>query len=252
MAVDPVALGQSDYTTLNRSQQAISDLSENFDNFLKLLTTQLQNQDPTEPMDTNEFTNQIVAFSEVEQSVATNENLESLIKQNEAMSDSLTENSEKTLQSLTELVGLNKLSNPAVFYVGKIVEAEGNILQLPATGGAKAVFQLEKDAKTVKVTIKDAEGTVVRTVTMNDVSAGRGEYNWDGFNSGGQRQEEGLYTFTVEAVTESGQTVASKTYVYGRVDGAEFYDGESVLQIGDIYVPLSIVSAVRSDEQPAS
>jgi len=230
--------------TNQRSRRALSDLTEDFDSFLKLLTTQLKNQDPTEPMDTKEFTNQIVAFSEVEQSVATNENLENLLTQNQGLTDAVNSGTEQALESLNSLLDLSKLSNPAVAYVGRVIEAEGNITQLK-DGQAPIVFQTAEPASAVRVTISDEEGQAIRQIDLANVTD-RTQLVWDGLDQEGNQMPEGIYTFSVDAVAEGGQEVETKSFLLGRVDGAEFYDGEAVLQVGEVFVPLSKISAIRA------
>src|ERR1700748_3915043 len=77
-------------TTSTNSQDALNQLSGNFSPFLTLLTTQLKNQDPTSPMDSNTFTQQLVMYSQVEQQINTNDNLKTLITQGTSNAASMT------------------------------------------------------------------------------------------------------------------------------------------------------------------
>ena len=117
MEVDPLLAGSGSSTSF-----ATSSLAENFDTFLTLLTVQLQNQDPLDPLDTNEFTSQLVQFTAVEQAIATNNNLESLI-------------------------GLTELSHAAtrISYLGKEVEAPGSTSYL-TDGKAEWSYVLDDEA----------------------------------------------------------------------------------------------------------
>ncbi|MGB1540522.1 MAG: flagellar hook assembly protein FlgD, partial [Rickettsiales bacterium] len=101
--VDAVSAAAGVVDANSKANQARSKLSGDFDTFLLLLTTQLQNQDPIEPLDTNEFTAQLVQFANVEQAIDTNSNLETMI----------------SMQQGTQI-------NNAVNYIGNFVEAKGN------------------------------------------------------------------------------------------------------------------------------
>src|SRR4051812_46180014 len=137
--------GVSSDATITGTRQGIAD---NFDTFLQLLTTQLKNQNPLDPMDTNAFTQQLVQFSSVEQQLKTNDYLSALVQSN----------------------GSSTNTN-AVSYIGKTVTASGTRSELV---GGKAVWNFTlKDAATANVTIKDANGNVVYT-EKGDLKAGTG------------------------------------------------------------------------------
>ena len=131
------------------------DLAETFDNFLVLLTTQLQNQDPLSPLDTNEFTQQLVEFTNVEQAIKTNDKLDQLI----------------AMQGAGILTG-------ALDYIGKEVEFAGAELNL-ADGEATVVYDLASNAQEITLEILDENGITVRTLT-GPTDAGRHEIVWDG------------------------------------------------------------------------
>ena len=139
-----------------RSQVASSTLAANFDTFLALLTTQLQNQDPLDPMKSEQFTTQLVQFAGVEQSINTNKNLEQLIE----------------LQTSVQL-------NSAVSYIGKIVEVVADELMLDG-GAAKISYGLDHNAETTIITIVDLNGNAVRTVNGEIAAAlNRAEFEID-------------------------------------------------------------------------
>ena len=144
---------------------ARTSLSGNFDTFLRLLTTQLQNQDPLEPMDATKFTEQLVSYSQVEQQINTNANLESLIALNKSA------------------IGAN-----AITYLGKTVLTGGAATALEG-GAAKWRYALTSDANTLQLTIKDASGKTVRTMTGNK-NVGMHEFTWDGKKTNGETAED--------------------------------------------------------------
>lgn len=172
------------------STDAMGQINKDFNFFLKMLTTQLQNQDPTEPMDTTAMTQQIATYSGVEQQVKTNAQLEALL-------------------------GANKQSqlSTAVSYIGREVETDGNIgtLQYAAdgtkTGMAEYSYDLPEDIATATVTIKDKDGNVVYT-GAGPVSKGENIVRWNGINSTTKKaMDAGEYTMEVLAKNGKGEVV---------------------------------------------
>src|SRR5215813_1526719 len=153
MDIPPVSSGSA----ATRSQ---SQLATNFDTFLTLLTAQLKNQDPLEPMDSNEFTQQLVQFSQVEQQINSNKNLESLI-------------------ALTK----SRSSADAVSYLGKILTLTDGTTAL-ADGHADWIYGLDSDAANATLTILDARGAAVYAAPA-EKSAGQHTFAWDGISSSG-------------------------------------------------------------------
>lgn len=196
-------------------------LSDEFDEFMLLLTTQLQNQDPTEPMDTNQFTAQLVQFTGVEQAVDTNKNLEKLV----ALSES---------QQL----------NATVSYVGKQVEADGNALFLN-DGEATMNFEIPAGAKTVTLAVIDEAGNAVYTEQL-DPDVGRQSFTWNGENSFDKSQmPDGLYNYGLAITNYDGKAIEGTTYVTGKVTSARFDGDESILLLdGALEVPQSRVLSV--------
>jgi flagellar basal-body rod modification protein FlgD len=194
-------------------------LADNLDTFLQLLVTQLENQDPLEPMDTSEFTSQLVQYSSVEQQVKSNALLEKMVA-----------------------AGTNSASQTAVGFIGKLVTADGATTLLQG-GQANWALDAKADATAATFVIRNAAGTVVSTKT-EPLDSGTSVFTWNGATSTGQPAPEGLYTLTVSARNAAGQTVAVSTQITGLVRGAEFDGGEPLLDIGGIKVKLSGISAV--------
>lgn len=204
-------------------------LADDFDDFLLLLTTQLKNQDPTQPLDTNQFTQQLVMFSEVEQSVATNENLENLL-------------------------GVFNNLDSGVNYLGQTVEAKGNAGFL-VNKNASFVYSLPAGAADVSVVISDADGRAVFS-GKGPTTAGKNIVSWDGVNSFNSKQEpDGDYYINIVAKDSKGETIDSDdvtTYTNGVVTSAQMEDGQLMLTIGNLKVPLSDVMSVRLPSQVAA
>ena len=204
---------------------ASSTLAGTFDTFLALLTTQLQHQDPLDPMKSEQFTSQLVQFAGVEQSINTNKKLDQMIE----------------LQTTGQL-------NSAVSYIGKTVEVVSDQLML-ANGTAKISYGLESNAATTVISIVDLNGNLVRTVN-GELAAGRHELVWDGRDSDGDQVPDGVYGFSVVAVDRDEETIDNVSASLGRVTGVEILDGALTLNIGDMGVSFDSLFAVREEDEP--
>ncbi|MFQ5773253.1 MAG: flagellar hook assembly protein FlgD [Kiloniellaceae bacterium] len=198
-------------------------LAGTFDTFLTLLTAQLQNQDPLDPLDSNQFTEQLVQFAGVEQSITTNKKLDQLVQ----------------LQTSNQL-------NGAVSYIGRTVEVVSDQLLLD-DGAATISYGLDGNAAQTIVNIVDETGRMVRTVN-GETAAGRHEFKWDGRGSNGAQLPDGVYNFTVTAVDSNDKTIDAVTASIGRVTGVEIVDGVVTLNIGALGVPFDSIFAVREDQ----
>ncbi|BCW88486.1 Basal-body rod modification protein FlgD [Alphaproteobacteria bacterium SO-S41] len=199
---------------------ASKTLSGNFDTFLKLLTAQLQNQDPLEPMDTSQFTQQLVQYSSVEQNIYTNKNLETLI-------------------GLQQNAGLGS----AVSYIGREVSADSPDAAL-SNGIAEWTYTLPRPAASVSLTVTDASGKTVFSGT-GPLKAGANTVGWDGKTNAGATAPDGVYTLTVKAVDSAGESMTAPLSLSGVVAGVETVDGQVVLDVGGVKLKLSDVNAVR-------
>ena len=209
-------------TNPSKAEAGEQKLSEDFDNFLLLLTTQLKNQDPTEPLDTNQFTNQLVQFSIAEQSINTNQNLEELIE-----------------------IQKGSKFQEAVAYIGKAVDAKGNAGELES-GFANFIYELDAPANTVSIVISDGAGRAVFS-GQGPTEKGKNRVVWDGVNSfNGRDEEEGTYFINIVAKNASGETVTSRTFTTGIVTSAELQGDEMVLNVAGTTVKISDVDAVRA------
>ena len=195
-------------------------LADNFDTFLTLLTAQLQNQDPLSPMEANEFTQQLVQFSSVEQAIQSNKHLEQLLAQ--SRSDEQTR---------------------AVGYLGKRIEADG--AEAPLVGGsAQWRYTLPADATTT-LTVQDANGAAVFN-SSGATKAGQHGFTWDGRQNGGGTAPEGAYKLQITARDKDGKTIAASTSVSGIVNGVESKGGQTHLLLGSTAVPLGNVTKVQN------
>ena len=227
MAIDPTAPGGSVATTPGKTTDSgqSGGLSQNYQDFLKLLTTQLQNQDPTSPTDTNQLTQQIATLSSVEQQINMNKNLEALLAAYQSSE-----------------------SNTAVGYIGAQIETEGDQVVVSGTEGA-LVYYLPEGAASAEITVKDASGATVFTANGTNV-AGRNQVIWNAKNTAGELVPEGAYTFTVKVKDSAGKAITEDvtTRTTGIVKSVEKIDGKNTLSLGPIQVDLDDVLSVRNPQ----
>lgn len=207
--------------SVSNAVKSSATLAQNFDNFLILLTTQLQHQDPLAPMESTEFTSQLVQFASVEQQVTQNQQLEDLI----------------ALQRRNQAVN-------AVTFLGTEIEAFGN--QALLDGGNMTIgYTLLPDTDSVTISILDDQDREVRSFE-GDTDPGKHTLVWDGINDQGLPAPEGAYTILVTARNADGDPMDSATSINGTVSAVIAEDGVIVLKMGEISVPLDRVVGVRT------
>ena len=205
----------SSQTSIANGQQ----IAGNFQQFLTLLTTQLKNQSPLDPLDTNQFTQQLVQFASVEQQLKTNDTLSSLLTSTKA---SATAN--------------------AAGYVGLRITADG-ASQALAGGSATWTLTAPRAAPKATVTIKNADGGVVSTKTLS-LQSGSQPYAWDGKDASGKVQPDGTYTISVAATDASGQSVSVASDIDGTVSAVDVSGAAPVLTVNGSSVPLASVKTI--------
>lgn len=218
--IDPTAAASNSVTDkLNSSRSRLADSEQTF---LSLLTTQLKNQDPLSPLDSNQFTAQIVQMTGVEQQLMTNDLLKMLV----GMSDG-------------GLAG-------SVNLIGKAVTAETPDATL-ADGAANWSYALDRNASSVKYEIVNSAGSTVWSRTDTGVAGGDHTLDWDGVTSAGQQLPDGgTYTLRITATGSAGEAINASTRVTGVVTGVETLNGETVVSIGKLKIPVSSVTSVQS------
>jgi len=188
----------TDTTTQTQAGGDRTRLSDNYDTFLILLTAQLQNQDPLAPMDSTQFTQQLVQFSQVEQQIRTNEQLEGLVGQYQAAS-----------------------AGAALSYLGKdaIIDADETYL---AGGAANWAYTLPESATSLTVSVKDSRGRTVYETTTADRGAGEHLFTWDGKKADGTVMPDGVYTVSIEAENADGEELTPTIRVRETIMGVDF------------------------------
>ncbi len=192
--------------------------------FLMLFTTQLQHQDPTNPMAAYEMAAQLAQFSTVEKLTQVHAQLKA---------------QQNYLISINNAMGVQLL--------GKTVVAQDNRLQMKNGAVSRAGLELESPA-TVKIVITDSAGRTVRTLSLGSLQPGRHQFAWDGKDDQGKNLPDGEYTFSVEALTPSGESVAATPLVMGDVCGFLMEQGVNyvVLDHNDgIRVPVSLITTIE-------
>ena len=213
-------------TQSSDSIAATQSLSQNFDDFLLMLTTQLQHQDPLSPTDATEFTNQLVQFSQLEQQISQSSKIEDLI----------------SLQQAAESIG-------AVNYLGKIVEVQSD-LTLLEDGNATFSYDMSAGAVNASIAILDSTGQVVTTFSGN-TTAGRQDAVWDGVDSQDVLQPDGVYTVVVSAVNDDDVPFNSiPIFFTGTADAVWQFEGQTFITVGPVEVPLDRILSVKSPDTP--
>ena len=216
----------SSFTNSNASassQAAQQQIAGNFQQFLQLLTTQLKNQDPLSPLDTNQFTQQLVAFASVEQQLKTNSDLDKLVTLN------------RTSQATA-----------ALSFVGSQVTADGSTTQLK---NGVAVWNITSPRPaTGSVSIVDQNGNTVWT-GQQALDTGAQSYSWNGRTSTGAVAPDGLYTIQITAQDAAAQSVVVSTQYTGTVTGVDLSGSQPLLQVGSSYLTIS---QIRSIQRPSS
>jgi flagellar basal-body rod modification protein FlgD len=208
-------------SSASNSTSGLAQLSNNFDTFLTLLTTQLKNQDPTAPMDSNQFTQQLVEFSQVEQQINTNTNLNTLITQ-----------------------GQSQIGTYATSYLGKTVSVTSGSAAL-SNGQANWTYTLGTAASQALLTVSDASGKVVYAGT-GGTAQGANQFNWNGQDNNGNQLPDGTYTLTVTAKAADGSPVTSAVSSQGVVSEIDMSSGTPKLVVGGMELGLGDIANVMN------
>lgn len=207
-------------TTSTTSSNSTAGLADNFQTFLTLLTTQLQNQNPLDPLDTNQFTAQLVQFAQVEQQLKANDQLSSLVSL------------QKTAQS-----------TQALSFVGQTVAVDGSTVAF--NGSATWNLNAAKDSNAV-ITISNSAGQEVYNGSFS-VKSGNSSFVWDGKGNDGTQWPAGNYKMAVTAKDSQGNPVTVSTEIQGVVDSVDLTASPALLSMGgNNYTVDQIKRVVRS------
>ncbi len=205
-------------TASNSLANSRSGIANNFDQFLQLLTTQLKNQSPLDPLDTNQFTQQLVQFAGVEQQLRTNE-------------------------TLSTLVSANRVSNAtsALGFVGANVTVDRN--GSPMQDGKVKWLMNAPRAGTASITIKDKDGKTVH-VGSKTLTAGEQEFVWDGKLPNGSQAAAGEYKISVSALDTVNKVMDVKPFMLARVDSVDVSGNIPRIKVGSLDLALTDVKTI--------
>lgn len=196
-------------TSATKTGAASQTLSADMNTFLTMLTTQLQYQDPLDPMDATEYTNQLVQYSNVEQAIQTNTKLDQLLS-----------------------LSIHNLGVQATGYVGQTVQVLGDVMPL-TNGAAKATYTLGQNVESTNILVKDLDGNTVYTTT-GDTTSGAHDFVWNGKDNFGNQLPDGAYQIAITPQALPSQaTPTVTTTVYGKVTGVASDENGIYIGLGD-------------------
>jgi flagellar basal-body rod modification protein FlgD len=227
-------LTQSVQSILNASSSSSSSTSNTSsaldalgkDDFLQLLVAKLSNQDPLNPVEDEDFASQLAQYSSLEQLSNMNESLSQSIQWSYLLSQTIS-------------------NTMATSLIGKTVRADSSSVVLETNGSADLAVDLDRAATELTITIADASGETVRTITVKGLDAGDQVITWDGADDGGAQCAAGVYTVTMSAVDGNGNTFTPTSVVEGTVSKVTYQDGVALLSINGQNIPLSSVIEVK-------
>ncbi|MEM6812220.1 MAG: flagellar hook assembly protein FlgD [Pseudomonadota bacterium] len=213
MVSDVTLTGQA--ASAQRTAQQTVTLAEDFSQFLQLLTTQLQNQDPLSPMDSNEFTNQLVQFSQVEQQINSNSKLDDIVALN-----------------------LNNAITGALNYIGKDVSYISAEIPLEQGEPSTIRYSLDGTATISQINIFNEEGNLVFS-TEAQKAAGVHEFVWNGTDLLNNPLPSGTYSVSIDSLDSQENVINTTTVVTARVNGIEQQDGVVFALVGERAVAVT-------------
>lgn len=214
--------GSTDSSIFVQNQTTEERLEDELNQFLTLFLTQLQNQDPTSPMDSNQMTEQLVQFTSVEQQIESNKLLDQLVTQQAANANSA-----------------------AVGYIGQSVIFNGNTTTV-AGNGATWAYLISEEAESVALNVFDEDGALVYTTDGETTPETRHEFNWDGTNNAGEPLPNGTYSIRVGALDAENNSIETQTEAVGLVTGVVTSGDTPSLLVGNVNVSLDTVTRVSA------
>jgi flagellar basal-body rod modification protein FlgD len=197
------------------------------ESFLRLLITQMQNQDPLNPMDNAEFTQQTTAFSQLEQTINIGETLTAM---NEA------------LNSQTQ-VDQNLIASAS--FIGKTVEYDTNVINVTSAGPSSVSYYASDGAVNGRMTIYNEEGSIAAVVDTGMINKGTNAFSWDSEAAQGIELQEGMYSFSIEAYSPTGDPIEVALYGESKVKGITISGGQMYFEVDNGLVPADMVYSVK-------
>ncbi|MCK9293563.1 MAG: flagellar hook assembly protein FlgD [Desulfobulbaceae bacterium] len=198
----------------------VGDSTLDSEDFMNLLITQLQNQDPLEPLDTYEMASQMAQFSNMQATQEMAGNIEKLLEY-------------QVSQNNVQLISL----------LGSEVTASSNVVAVSDGQPGTGEFTLASAVATCQVDISDSSGNVIKSLDLGSLEAGTYTLEWDGTNSGGNTVEDGLYLFAVNGTTADGTEAEVEYQTTGTVTGLDYQSGTAVLTL-DNAIPVEVGAVI--------
>lgn len=233
--VDPTTLSSSAPTPSTKKDKGEGSLTGaaqtmGKDQFLRLLTAQLKNQDPLEPQKNHEFVAQLAQFSGLEQQISANDNLKAMLASQNTM-----------------------LSGQLSGMIGKQVVSRGDSLTISDGAAQNIDFDLGGAAETVVLTIRNAAGQTVATQKLSSMASGSHSIAWNHRDAEGKTLPDGRYSYSIKATDQSGKSVAADSKTQGVVSGISFNKGKPELIVGKARIqPDQILKILDSNSEPAA
>jgi len=221
MAINALGQDSSIYGDYQTSADVVEDkTSLSNDDFMTLLLVELQNQDPTEPTDTEQILSQTSELATLEATDKTNQALEDLVATMSASSDF-----------------------SAISAIGKTADLGSNAITY--TEGEDSTFELyfPSDVASGQVEILDSSGNVIKSLPVESGDAGIYTYDWDGTDRAGNEVDEGIYYVTASYGNSAGESLTTRLGEYP-IESVRFDAGETYVKVGSGYVPLSNVKEI--------
>ena len=224
----PTTSTQSTSGSSASSSQAAASTTNNTLNesdFLQMLVTELQNQDPTNPLQSTDLAAQLAQFSSVSELATLNQNVQNSTNANLVMTQSISNTMAATL-------------------IGKEIKVDTSNINYSGNSQPTLGFNLPSSAADVQVKIMNSNGTVVRTIDEGSAASGDSSLTWDGKDNSGNAVSSGNYTFSVSATDAQGNSLSPTQYILGTVQGVKFSSSGATLLVNGTEVNFSDVQEI--------
>ncbi len=250
--IDGIALTDiPKYDPFARADAPVGSGNLGEDEFMKLLVTQMQYQDPMEPQADTEFIAQLAQFSSLEQMTQINTTLKGGMGLSEDLAPlgSLADIQELLNQSVQYNALLSQSINNTMIasFIDRTIKWQAGQVGLEESGDVEMMYGLDAHADSVVAKIYDESGALVNIITETDKSDGEHSLAWDGKNAAGVRQPAGVYKIELFAYDADGNEQQLLPYFEGKVDGVLYREGQAYLNINDVLVSLADVMEISAE-----
>ena len=213
-------------STTTTSAESADTLGQ--DAFLKLLTVQLQNQDPLDPMSNEDFVAQLAQFSSLEELMGIQTGLEAVY------------------------LGITSMNNATMAaLVGSSVVAYGNTVSYAGEGEQVLNYDASSAVDDLTLTITNEDGDVIRTVDLGGAEAGEGSYTWDGTDNDGNQMPEGEYTFSFTGTDSEGNDILVEEILHGTITEMDYSTGVPLPSVDGVLVSLGDIIRLTTEAEPS-